>query len=73
MSAAKTPCAALLNQAVVDAELLAVYGSRNGLPVKRKGTDVTAEVLQGISNAREQFNKENLIGKAESAFLKYLG
>jgi hypothetical protein len=28
-------------------------------------------VLQGITNAREQFNKENLIGEAECAFLKY--
>jgi hypothetical protein len=45
-------CSELLSQAVRDAELLAIYVSRNGMHVSRDGQTVTPEVLQGITDAR---------------------
>jgi hypothetical protein len=61
----------LLSQAVGDAELLAIYLSRNGMSVNRDGKDVTPEVVQGITDAREQFESGELIGPAEAMFLKH--
>jgi hypothetical protein len=63
-------CSELLSQAVRDAQLLAIYMSRNGMHVRRDGQTVTPEVLQGITDAREHFENRTLTGNAAAAFLK---
>jgi hypothetical protein len=62
-------CGALLAQAVSDAELLAVYVSRNGMHVGRDGKAVTLEVLQGVTDARQRLVSHTLNGGAAAAFL----
>jgi hypothetical protein len=58
-------CSGLLSDAISDAELLAVYVSRNGI-------NIGAETIQAIADAREHFEKGKLIGSAEAAtFLKH--
>jgi hypothetical protein len=63
-------CSELLFQAVCDAELLAIYVSRNGMHVSRDGQPVTPEVLQGITDARERLEDHTLTGEAAAVFLK---
>jgi hypothetical protein len=63
-------CSELLSQAVSDAELLAIYVSRNGMHVGRDGKAVTPEVLQGVTDARERLVSHTLDGGAAAAFLK---
>jgi len=63
-------CSELLSQAVSDAELLAIYVSRNGMHVSRDGQTVTPEVLQGVTDAREHLKGHTLNGDAAAAFLK---
>ena len=63
-------CSELLSQAVSDAELLAIYVSRNGMHVSRDGKAVTPEVLQGVTDARERLVSHTLNGGAAAAFLK---
>ena len=66
----KKDCSELLSQAVCDAELLAIYVSRNGMHVSRDGQAVTPEVLQGITGARELLRSSTLTGEAAAGFLK---
>jgi hypothetical protein len=63
-------CSELLFRAVCDAELLAIYVSRNGMHVSRDGQPVTPEVLQGITDARERLENHTLTGEAAAVFLK---
>ena len=59
-----------MHQAVSDAELLAIYVSRNGMHVSRDGKAVTPEVLQGVTDARQRLVSHTLNGgAAASAFL----
>jgi hypothetical protein len=58
-------CSGLLSDAISDAELLAVYVSRNGI-------NIGAETIQAIADVREHFEKGKLIDSAEAAtFLKH--
>jgi hypothetical protein len=60
----KKECNELLAKAIFDAELLAIYVSRNGI-------DVTPPVLQGIADSRELFHNGKLSGKPEGEFLTH--
>ena len=49
----------LLSQAVIDAELLAIYLSRNGISVSRNGADGTAKVLRLLRMPTKSLRKAN--------------
>ena len=64
VESSKHECRKLLSEAIYNAELLAVYVSRNGI-------DVNPGTMQGIANAHENLENGKLIGSAEAAFLKH--